>query len=141
MILDTSLLVAAEREEFDFGSFVEGEKIEDARIAAITASELLQGVERARPGAARRKREDFVESVLDRLPVEPFTIETARIHARLWARLASRGGLVGAHDLIIAATALETDLAVATLNEKDFGRIEGVTLAPTRPYLQRAGRT
>ncbi len=134
MILDTSLLVAAERGEFDFERFVAGEKINDARVAAITASELLQGVERGRPGTARRKREDFVESVLERIPVEPFTLDTARIHARLWAAASSRGALVGAHDLIIAATASERGFSVATLNEKDFRRIEGVTLVPTRPY-------
>jgi tRNA(fMet)-specific endonuclease VapC len=132
VILDTSVLVAAERGEFDFERFVAGERIDDARIAAVTASELLQGVERGRPGAARQKREDFVESVLERIPVEPFTLDTARIHARLWAAASSRG--VGAHDLIIAATASERGFSVATLNERDFRRIEGVTLAPTRPY-------
>ena len=134
MILDTSLLIGAERGDFDFERFVTDEEIDDARIAAITASELLHGVERAKPGAARLRRSKFVESLLDGLPVQPFTLETARVHARLWARLASRGAAVGAHDLLIAATAVEADFAVATLNEKEFRRIEGVEVLETRRY-------
>jgi tRNA(fMet)-specific endonuclease VapC len=34
-----------------------------------------------------------------------------------------RGLPIGAHDLLIAATALTHDLAVATLNEKHFARV------------------
>jgi predicted nucleic acid-binding protein len=36
--------------------------------------------------------------------------------------------------LIIAATALEHGLAVATLNEREFRRFEGLGLSKTAPY-------
>jgi predicted nucleic acid-binding protein len=134
VILDTSLLIAAERGQFRFEDFILEENVDDARIAAIAASELLQGVERSSPGPSRRRRQQFVESVLDRFPVEPFTLETARVHARIWADLGSRGKTVGAHDLIIAATALEHGLTVATLNEREFRRFEGLGLSTTAPY-------
>ena len=39
-----------------------------------------------------------------------------------------RGEQVGAMDAIIAATALEEGAKVATLNEKDFKRVEGLQL-------------
>jgi tRNA(fMet)-specific endonuclease VapC len=139
VILDTSVLIAAERGHFDFERFVLEEDIDDARIAAITASELLQGVLRARPGPARARRSQFVESVLGQFPAEPFTVETARIHARIWAAAGKRGRMIGAHDLIIAATALEQGLAVATLNDRDFREVTGLALAPAQSYLQRAG--
>jgi len=35
---------------------------------------------------------------------------------------------VGAHDLIIAATAVSLGFSVATLNRQDYERIEGITL-------------
>jgi predicted nucleic acid-binding protein len=38
----------------------------------------------------------------------------ARIYARIWASLAKRNLLVGAHDLIIAATAISLNYTVIT---------------------------
>jgi tRNA(fMet)-specific endonuclease VapC len=138
VILDSSLLIEAERERFDFEGFVDGERVDDARIAAITASELLHGVERARGDEMRAVRSSFVESILERFPVEPFTLDTARIHAGIWAATSGRGAGIGAHDLIIAATALEHGLEVASLNTRDFRRIPGLKLTPTSPYRRRA---
>lgn len=58
----------------------------------------------------------------------PFDTTVARIYARLWATLARRGAIVGAHDLIIAATAVSLDYAVVTANRRDFEKIEGLRL-------------
>jgi predicted nucleic acid-binding protein len=54
------------------------------------------------------------------MPVVPFDLMTARIHAELWARLAKRGIQVGEIDLIISATALAWDLTVITCDERSF---------------------
>jgi tRNA(fMet)-specific endonuclease VapC len=48
------------------------------------------------------------------------------IHARLWAELESSGNLIGAHDMILAAAALERDSAVATLNKRHFMVVPGL---------------
>ncbi len=48
------------------------------------------------------------------------------MHARLWAELLGRGESVGAHDLIIGATAIAMDFQVATVNARDFQRIPGL---------------
>jgi predicted nucleic acid-binding protein len=45
--------------------------------------------------------------------------------ARIWASLAKKGLTVGAHDLIIAATAISLDYSVITANRRDFEKIEG----------------
>ena len=47
----------------------------------------------------------------------------ARVHARIWADLRTRGELIGAHDMLIAATALHHGLAIATRNEREFRRV------------------
>ena len=52
----------------------------------------------------------------------------ARVHARLGAELAAKGAAVGPHDLMIAATAVSIDFAVATRDVRSFPRIAGLTL-------------
>jgi predicted nucleic acid-binding protein len=52
----------------------------------------------------------------------------ARVHARLSADLAARGSPVGAHDLMIAATAIAVGYDVATRDERSFPRIPGLTV-------------
>lgn len=55
-----------------------------------------------------------------------FTMETARIHAGLFAALRQQGQIIGAHDLIIAATAIHHDCAVFTANATEFARVPGL---------------
>jgi tRNA(fMet)-specific endonuclease VapC len=100
-------------------------------IAAITASELLHGVHRATP-EHRGRREAFVESVLAAFPTIAFDLLVARVHARLRATLAAAGAGVGAHDRLVAATALSAGWQVATANERHFGRIPGLATVLVR---------
>jgi predicted nucleic acid-binding protein len=71
-------------------------------MSVITVSELLQGVHRA-SGAQR-------------------------MHADIWAQLAARGEVIGAHDLWIAATALAHGMGLATGNTREFNRVPGLRL-------------
>ena len=98
---------------------------EEVGIATITASELLHGVHRATP-EHRARREAFVEGVLAAFPPFPFDLLAARAHARLWAGLASSGIDVGAHDRLVAATAITAGWRVGTANVKHFERIPGL---------------
>jgi tRNA(fMet)-specific endonuclease VapC len=98
---------------------------EDVGIAAITASELLHGVHRA-TSKHRPRREAFVEAVLVAFPPFVFDLLCARAHARLWAELASAGVDVGAHDRIVAATAIAAGWRIGTANVRHFERIAGV---------------
>jgi tRNA(fMet)-specific endonuclease VapC len=98
---------------------------EEVGIAAITASELLHGVHRATP-EHRGRREAFVEGVLEAFPPFPFDLLAARAHARLWAGLASSGIDVGAHDRLVAATAITAGWRVGTANVKHFERVPGL---------------
>jgi predicted nucleic acid-binding protein len=128
MLIDSSVLIAWERDQGDIERQLASHGDEDVAIAAITASELLHGVHRATTPARRNQREAFVEGLLSRLPIISFDLVTARIHARLSAELATKGTAVGAHDLIIAATAMARGQAVATRDERSFPKIPGLTL-------------
>jgi tRNA(fMet)-specific endonuclease VapC len=134
LVLDTSILIAAERKEFDLVGFLVGEAPADSVfITAVTATELLRGVHRAE-GARRIAREVFVEEILSRLPVLPFDLLSARSHSRIWADLEAKGMRIGAHDLVIAAICLTLDHSLATLNRSEFSRIDGLRLAESEPY-------
>lgn len=128
MILDTSVLVAAERGALRMEPWLESLGSEPVAIAAITASELLHGAHRAREPGLRARRLAFVEGVLGVLPVASFGIAEARCHAELWAQLAESGRMIGPHDLLIGATALARGQALATLNESEFRRVPGLRL-------------
>jgi tRNA(fMet)-specific endonuclease VapC len=130
LLIDTDVLIDLERgasapaiEE------VLGE--EERAISVITVSELLHGVLRA-TGAPRARRQAFVEHLLGELQAIPITEPVARVHADVWAALAARGALIGAHDLWIAATALAYGLGVATRNVGDFERVEGLRVVAAR---------
>lgn len=100
---------------------------EEVGIAAITASELLHGVHRAAP-EHRTRREAFVETVLAAFPPLPFGLLTARAHARIWAELSAAGQDVGAHDRLVAATAITAGWRVGTANLRHFDRIVGLDI-------------
>ncbi len=104
---------------------------EEVGIAAITASELLHGVHRATE-EHRGRREAFVEAVLAAFPTLSFDLLVARVHARLWAGLASSGTEVGAHDRLVAATAMSAGWRVGTANIRHFNRIPGLDMMPVR---------
>lgn len=95
-------------------------------FSSITASELLVGVYLANSESRRNRRRAFVEGLLSLFPVLDFSADSARIHAEIYASLRQRGELIGAHDLIIAATALQYGFAVLTANEREFNRIPGL---------------
>jgi len=100
---------------------------EEVGVASITASELLHGVHRAAP-ERRARREAFVETVLAAFPPLPFGLLAARVHASIWADLAAAGRDVGAHDRIVAATAIANGWRIGTANLRHFERIAGLDI-------------
>lgn len=125
-LIDSSVLIARERETLDLDAALLEHADEPVGIAAITASELLHGIQRAATTAQRRRRETFVERLLAALPVFPFDLVTARIHASLWAGLAAKGTNVGPHDLLIGATAIAVGYRVTTRDRRSFSKIPGL---------------
>lgn len=121
-VIDSSVLIAGERRMVDLEALLVTHASEPVVIASITASELLEGVHRAETERRRAARESFVENLLAIVPVVPFDLRVARAHARLCSRL-PRAAAVGAHDLLIAATAIALDFGVLTRDRRSFPRI------------------
>jgi tRNA(fMet)-specific endonuclease VapC len=124
LILDTGVLVALERGDELPNDVLPDDA--DIAIAAITASELLVGVELADPQRhARRKA--TVDAILDTFDVLAFDLGTARRHAALLAHARRSGRPRGAHDLQIAATASATGRLLLTTDQTAFDDLPGVT--------------
>lgn len=124
LIFDTGALIALERAEATGGSDLADDA--DVAIAAVTAAELLVGVELA-DETRRGRRRDFVEGVLARVQVVAFDLPIAREHARLLAHVRRAGTPRGAHDLQIAATARARDRTVVTTDRTAFADLPQVT--------------
>ena len=129
VLIDASVLIGAERARIEWdellGRGAELDEDEAVALAAITASELLHGVHRLK-GVPQARAALFVETVLDHMPIQAFDAGVARVHAMLSAELAGRGAAVGAHDLILAATAVALGYDIATRDLRSFPRIPGL---------------
>lgn len=111
LILDTCVLIASERGTVELEKLVGDE--DDVALAAISVAELYLGIELA-DDRRRPARESFVADIVNAVPVEDYTLDVARAHARILAATRRAGRPRGAHDMIIAATAAARNRSVVT---------------------------
>ena len=124
IILDACILIAAEKGRLDLDQWLASESPRaTAGIAAITLSEMLHGAERADTAARAQERKAWIAKFATAIPILDFDEDCARVHATIWATLEKRGTPIGAHDLLVAATALHHDMTVATFNADEFKRV------------------
>lgn len=123
---------------------------DEMAISAITLAELSAGPHEVRPSseqgayeehAERARRLDILQRAESEFDPIPFDAEAARIYGRVTAAViaAGRKPRRRANDLMIAATAIATDLPLFTTNPDDFRGLEEVLLLapvsrPTVPH-------
>lgn len=125
LIVDTNVFVTFERRGAALALPVR-EPTDGVFISAVTVSEPLMGVRRADSQMRRLRRAAFVEAIIAAIPALSFDAAVARVHAEIGAELSSKGRLIGAHDLIIAATARHYGFALLTDNTAEFSRVSGL---------------
>jgi tRNA(fMet)-specific endonuclease VapC len=89
-------------------------------ISVITKSELLFGVE-----VSPRRQQDHaaLDQYLRHVEILDFPDEAALHYAQIRAALKTRGTMICANDLFIAAHARALDLTLVTNNTQEFGRV------------------
>ena len=132
ILIDTSVLIDAERGRLDLRDHLESAGPEAVHISVITASELLLGIHRSADAGHRARRTAFVEHVLRSIPVLPIDLGVARVHAELAAAVRAAGAPVGPHDLWLAATAVARGLTLTTSNARELGRVPGLAIEDWR---------
>jgi predicted nucleic acid-binding protein len=79
--------------------------------------------------SAGRSASNTFQRFWPRLPVIPYTEQTAYEHARVWAELGSAGKMIGYYDIV---TALERGSKVATFNLRHFAQVKGLAVIEPR---------
>jgi tRNA(fMet)-specific endonuclease VapC len=90
----------------------------------IVAAELRYGA--AKKGSERLSAQ--LSSVLGALEILAFEAPADATYGELRAALERSGTPIGAHDLLIAAQALSLRMCLVTDNEREFARVDGLTL-------------
>lgn len=129
LLLDTTFIIDAERSSSNLDALIEDG--DDVAIAAITVAELQVGVDLSK-GKARLNRQQLLDEVVASIPTVAYDLVVARAHARLLVSVRRRGRPRGAHDLIIAATALSTNRSIVTADLTAFTDLPGVVVISHR---------
>ncbi len=99
--------------------------VRDVCISVITKSELLYGVEES---PRRQQDEAALNAFLRYVEVLDFPDEAAPHYAKIRADLKTRGTLIGANDLFIAAHARSLGLTLVTNNTSEFERVPNLAI-------------
>jgi predicted nucleic acid-binding protein len=128
LIIDTNVFIDIENGRIDTGIFERFLHYGEAYISVVTVSELLAGVHLAKSADERIKRSAFVEGILSNIVALDFNEDVARTYAELYSYAISSKKNINknAHDLQIAATAINNGYAVLTSNRRDFELIPGL---------------
>jgi predicted nucleic acid-binding protein len=121
-LLDTSVLIALERITPDA---LPGE----LAIASITLAELAAGPHATNDHAERARRQDRLQRAEATFDPLPFETACARAYGHIYAHTRASGRKARgrrAVDLLIAATALASDLPLFTTNPADFAGLDNL---------------
>ena len=124
-MIDTSALVALEREPSGWEELLSDLGEETVVLPAIVYGELLVGVRLADNAARASSRSAKIAALVARVPIIEFGREVAERWADLFAALSQRGQLIPANDLAVAATALHLGFGVlvGTGDEAHFRQV------------------
>lgn len=132
LVLDSSILIAAERRNMTADQIIEmvQQRVGEVSIVlcSVTVAELGHGIYRTSNVEIRNRRRRFLDSLKTTVPIYPITGTTAEIVARIGGEQAAKGTNLPLGDLMIGACALEIGYAVVTSNVRDFNRIPGLNV-------------
>jgi tRNA(fMet)-specific endonuclease VapC len=123
-LLDTNICIYIRRQRPEkvfrrFDQLTPGE----AAISVITYGELLYG---ANKSAQREASLKTLSEFFRLIPPLPLPEEAGEVYGFIRSHLETRGEVISANDLWIAAHALASGLTLVTNNEKEFRRVRGL---------------
>lgn len=99
--------------------------LEDLGVSIISKAEMFYGSSKSQtPERSLEKQLAFLETI----QTISFDESAALIYGNIRAELERRGLVIGANDLLIAATAVSFELTLVTHNLREFSRIKGLKL-------------
>lgn len=132
LVLDSSLVIAAEREAKPFSALLSTLKdthgVQDVLLSSITVLELEHGLYRAKRPELIEKRRAYLDTVFAAIPVQPFTKEMAQLAGKIDAEVRTAGQVIPFPDLLIGTTALHAGYAIVTANARHFRMLPGLSV-------------
>src|SRR5436190_24255741 len=110
LILDSSVLIAAEREAKPVSELLleleqqHGET--EIILSTISVIEMEHGFHRANTPEIAKRRRDYLDTAFAAIPAEPFTKDMAQLAARIDAEARKTGSVIPFADLLIGITSL-----------------------------------
>ena len=95
----------------------------DFGVSAITVAELIFG---AKKSQHVNKNLNAVIKILSPFTILDFDSMDAMAYGDIRADLGSKGCIIGANDLLMAAQAVRRQLIMLTVNTREFERVEGL---------------
>jgi len=132
LILDSSLLVAAERQGKNARQMLADIAREvgetEVAISVVTLIELAHGAARAGTAERKAKRQQFTQELVTALPIHSVTASVALRAGQIDGENQARGIRIPLSDLLIGVTALELGFSVATANVRHFRQVPGLSV-------------
>jgi predicted nucleic acid-binding protein len=132
VILDSSVLVAAERQGSNARQMLAAVSSQlgntEIALSVITLLELAHGAARADTVERKTKRYQFIEDLLQALPVYPVTSAVALRCGQTDGENQAQGIRLPLAALLIGVTALDVGFDVATRNARHFRLVPGLSV-------------
>ena len=130
VVLDSSIVITAERRNLPVPKLVESIQTAcgeiEVALSPVTVAELVHGIYRATNPEASQRRREYIQELVNLVPLRPITLETAYLVGQIEGQEAAKGNVLPFNDLLIAAAAIEQGYAVLTENLRHFEKIPGV---------------
>ena len=79
-------------------------------------------------GATTQEKKQEIITLSQEIEVIDFTIETAKMASEIYHDLRRKNKLIEFRDILIASTAVQFDIKIATINRKHFERIANLDI-------------
>ncbi len=99
--------------------------IDEIAISSITLAELQYGVEKS---ANPAKHSSLLADFCAPLAILPFANQAATVYGQIRAALERAGRPIGPLDTLIAAHAISVGCTLVTNNQREFSRVDGLTV-------------
>ncbi len=93
----------------------------DIFLSVISVFELFKGAK------DQNKKQD-IDTIISEINTQNFTVETAKIASEIYRNLRKKNKIIEFRDILIAATSIQYNLPIATLNIKHLERIENLKI-------------
>lgn len=123
ILIDTTIIIEFLRKQNKQATYLW--KIKEAgfniHISTITVFELYAG-------ALTNTHKNDLKKLFKWFEIIPFGFDTARISAEIYKNLKLKNQLIEFRDIFIAATSIEVNIPLLTVNKKHFNRIKNIKI-------------